>query len=195
MRKGKLLSWTAGLLMGLCLISSGVFAEEETPGRVVDGSVLTRESQADCSAYLTEEELPEMESPVLSTEPALPVPGTEEMNVGTEPGPAPYGTYLAEGGCGISEEQTNIAQINGFTSCYRQAEYVYLGLFMDRLENGGWHTVYYKEVSADNCYNLSYSINVFVKTGYYYRVRSFHVVENGSVREGITCATNGIYFG
>ena len=111
-------------------------------------------------------------------------------------GLVPFGEYLASGGCAISRAENNIATVDGYTSCYRVCDELYLGLFMDRLEDdGSWHTVYIKEVTGQDANYLSYSINVFVTPGYYYRVRAGHIARCGTVMESNISITNGIYFG
>lgn len=193
MKRGKRMAMLLSLLLSLSLLSVSALAEEYKPGDVVDGSVLVLEESASDVTELIEGGSISFGSPAMSSELAFPVAGTEEILTNT--GFVPFGTYLAQGGCGISRMADNIALMEGFTSCHRTAEYVYLGLYMDRLENGYWHTVLYKEVDALNTYNLQYSVKVLVKPGYYYRMRAAHIVTNGPVEEGNTSATDGIKFG
>lgn len=108
----------------------------------------------------------------------------------------PYGDYLANGGCSIVKQSDTIAEVHGFTSCYRQCDYVYLGLYLDRLEdNGSWHTIWYKELTAEDVAYLDYTINVLVKKGYYYRMRAGHIATKGDIMESNTSFTNGLGFG
>lgn len=193
MKRGKRMAMLLSLLLSLSLLSVSALAEEYKPGDVVDGSVLVLEESASDMTELIEGGSASFGSPALSSELAFPVAGTEEILTNT--GIVPFGTYLAQGGCGISRIADNIALMEGFTSCYRTAEYLYLGLYMDRLEDGYWHTVLYKEVEALNTYNLYYNVKVLVKPGYYYRMRAAHVATNGPVEEGNTSFTNGIWFG
>lgn len=179
------------LLMSVAASASGT----EQPGTVVDGSELIQGNSSDCQVYLAEGGGMDFGTPVLTSDPVFPVLGSEQIVVDTGFGVTPYGYYLAEGGCGISRLQDNIARVDGYTNCYRQAEYVYLGLYMDRLENGYWHTVWYKDYSADNAYSISYAINVLVKPGYYYRIRATHLAQTGDVREGNSSFTDGVAFG
>ena len=112
-------------------------------------------------------------------------------------GITPHGEYLASGGCSIMRtENENIAIIDGYTSSYETCDELYLGLYMDRLEDDGtWQTVYSKEVTADDVHYLSYSRKVFLKTGYYYRMRAGHIARFGTTLESNISATDGIYFG
>ena len=111
-------------------------------------------------------------------------------------GRVPFGEYLASGGCAITRRDNDIATVDGYTTCYRVCDELYLGLFMDRLEDdGSWHTVYIKEVTGQDANYLSYSINVFVTPGYYYRVRAGHIARCGTVMESNISSTNGVYFG
>ena len=67
---------------------------------------------------------------------------------------------------------------------------------MDRLEDDGtWATVWSKEVRGNDGNYLSYSINVFVKPGYYYRMRAGHIARFGTIMESNVSSTDGIYFG
>ena len=111
-------------------------------------------------------------------------------------GIAPHGDYLAEGGCSITRLEHNIASIGGYTSAYRVCDALYVGIYMDRLEDDGtWQTVYQHEEIAEDCHYLSYSINVFVTKGYYYRMRAGHIAQYGDIMESNISATDGIYFG
>lgn len=179
------------LLMSVAVSASGA----EQPGTVVDGSALIQESSSDCQVYLEEGANLDFGTPAITSDPVFPVLGSEQVVVDTGAGVTPYGYYLAAGGCGISRLQDNIARVDGYTNCYRQAEYVYLGLYMDRLENGTWHTVWYKDYDAENAYRISYAINVLVKPGYYYRIRAYHLAQTGDVREGNASFTDGVAFG
>lgn len=194
MRGKKQLFLILAMLMGLYLMSIGVLASEQ-PGAVVDGTTLTTDISAECQVSLIEGATIDFGTPAITSDPVLPILESEQTVIGSAAGITPYGYYLATGGCGISRLQDNIAHVDGYTNCYRQAEYVYLGLYMDRLEDGCWHTVWYKDYSAENAYSISYAINVLVKPGYYYRIRAAHLAQTGDVREANTSATNGIPFG
>lgn len=107
-----------------------------------------------------------------------------------------HGDYLASGGCSISRAEKNIASVGGYTNCYRVCDELYLGLYLDRLEDDGtWATVWYKELRGNDANYLSYSINVFVKKGYYYRMRAGHIARFGTIMESNVSSTDGIYFG
>ena len=191
MKLRKVYTSLASMVLCLCLMMNVVSAS----GSVVDGSVLTDAGYATSQVFLVEDNSVQFGTPVITAEPVTPILGSEQVQIGMQPLTQPYGTYLAEGGCTIVRLEDNIAGVEGYTNCYRQAETVYLGIYMDRLENGSWHTVWYKDVYAEDAYSLSYSVNVLVKEGYYYRLRAAHMAQNGNVREGNTSATNGIAFG
>lgn len=111
-------------------------------------------------------------------------------------GIAPHGEYLASGGCAIIRTENIIATVEGYTSAYETCDELYVGLYMDRLEDDGtWQTVYSKEVTADNVHYLSYSRKVFVKPGYYYRMRAGHIARFGTILESNVSSTDGVYFG
>ena len=111
-------------------------------------------------------------------------------------GISPHGDYLAEGGCSITRRDDDIATIDGYTAAYRVCDELYLGLYVDQLtDSGSWHTVWHKEVTGNDAYYLSYSINIFVEEGYYYRVRAGHIARFGTIMESNVSITDGIYFG
>lgn len=191
MKFRKLMTAMVSAVMCLGMMGSMVSASS----RVMDGTLLTDAASSTSQVFLVEDESVQFGSPAITSEPVFPVAGTENVTIETQPLSMPYGTYLATGGCTILRIDDNIARVDGYTNCYREAEYVYLGLYMDRLENGSWHTVWYKDVSAENAYSLSYAVNVLVKEGYYYRLRAAHIAQSGTIREGNTSATNGVAFG
>ena len=111
-------------------------------------------------------------------------------------GISPHGDYLAEGGCSISRADNDIASVGGYTAAYRTCDELYLGLYVDQLgDNGTWHTVWHKEVTGNDAYHLTYSINIFVEEGYYYRIRAGHIARFGTILESNVSITDGIYFG
>lgn len=110
-------------------------------------------------------------------------------------GVVPYGDYLAYGGCGIAKMSNTIVQIDGYTTCSETCDELYLGLFLDRQEeNGGWQTIYIKEVTAEDCVTLTYHQNVLVKPGYWYRIRGGHIARKNGVMESNTSESPGMYF-
>lgn len=181
--------WMVGIVSAvMCLGMLGGIA-------AASGSASDNQVSSSSQVFLVEDGEIQFVTPSITSEPATAIAGSENLVVGTETVVSPKGTYLAEGGCTIMRIEDYIARVEGYTNCYRQAEYVYLGLCMDRLEDGAWHTVWYKDVSAEDAYSLSYAVNVLVKEGYYYRVRAAHMAQNGDIREGNTSATDGIRFG
>ena len=181
--------WMVGIVSAvMCLGMLGGTA-------AASGSESDNPVSSNSQVFLVEDGEIQFVTPSITSDPVTAISGTESLTIGTTPSGTPKGTYLANGGCGISRIEDYIARVDGYTNCYRQAEYVYLGLCMDRLEDGAWHTVWYKNVDAEDAYSLSYAVNVLVKEGYYYRVRAAHMAQNGDIREGNTSATDGIRFG
>ena len=108
----------------------------------------------------------------------------------------PQGDYLAHGGCGLTKIAKNIVQIDGYTNCVQTCDEVYLGLFLDRQEaNGGWQTIYIKELSGEDCVTLTYHQNVLVQPGYWYRARAGHIERKNGVMESNTSESPSMYFG
>lgn len=193
MKCKRLLTAVFSMVLSVCMMTSGVSAA--SVGTVIDGSTLTGANSSTISVFLVEDSSIEFGTPAITSEPVFPVAGSESTIIGDGSAGTPYGYYLATGGCTITRLDDCIAGVEGYTNCYRTAEYVYLGIYMDRLEDGCWHTVWYKEVSAENAYSLSYSVNVLVKEGYYYRLRAAHSAQTGDTREANTSFTNGVAFG
>lgn len=168
-KKRSILSVMASLLLALSLLS---------------GNVLAAEGGEPGSGFL----------------PGMTVDGTLLINgdasYSEDYGLVPYGDYLANGGCSVTRLSDTMAEVYGFTSCYRESDYVYLGLYLDRLEdNGSWHTIWYKELTAENTAFLDYTINVLVKKGYFYRMRAGHIATKGNIMESNTSFTDGLGFG
>ncbi len=90
----------------------------------------------------------------------------------------------------------DIASVGGYTLAYRTCDELYLGLYVDQLqEDGTWQTVWSREKYGHDAYSLSYSINIFVEPGYYYRMRAGHIARFGTTLESNISSTDGIYFG
>lgn len=168
-KKRTVLSMVASFLLALSLLS---------------GSVLAAEGGEPGSGF----------GPGMTVDGTLLIDGDASYSEGY--GIVPYGDYLASGGCSVVRQSDTIAQVEGFTSCYRVCDYVYLGLYLDRLEDdGSWHTIWYKELTAENTAYLDYTINVLVKKGYYYRMRAGHIATKGNIMESNTSSTDGLGFG
>ena len=107
----------------------------------------------------------------------------------------PYGDYLANGGCSLTKISNTIVQIDGYTNCSETCDELYLGLFLDRQEdNGGWQTIYIKELTGENAVTLTYHQNVLIKPGYWYRIRAGHIARKNGVMESNTSISPSMYF-
>ncbi|MDO4523138.1 MAG: DUF6147 family protein [Eubacteriales bacterium] len=106
------------------------------------------------------------------------------------------GINLSTGGCSISKVNSYVATVHGYTDSYHIADTVYVGVYMDRYnpDDGSWSTVFQDSYTANNTVHAGYTKDVFVKKGYYYRVRAAHIVEKDGLREGNTSYTDGILF-
>lgn len=186
--------WTVLLSVILALGMTVLASAEELPGTVVGGTLLTGEASSSTQVFLVEGDTIPFVTPVINDEPAKTVPGARKVTFGNVTDMMPYGTYLAEGGCSITKVQDNIAHVGAYTRCYRTAESVYVGLSVDQLKNGYWHTIWFDEAYGSNTYYLSYSNSIFVTPGYYYRVTAIHTADNGSVHEGNESFSDGVYF-
>ena len=162
--------------IALCFIMAVTFykvnskASGPLDGQMIDGSLLTSESQVE------------------DTKPLLP-DSTDER----EDGIMPFGTYLSNGTAALVNKGGGTVYIAGETYCYRVSDVVKVNLYLEQLSNGSWHTVQSRPYTAYNTYVASSGIYFAVSKGYYYRVRGYHSAQKGSTYESTSTCTNGIY--
>lgn len=105
------------------------------------------------------------------------------------------GNYLNYGTADIRRLSSNEIHISGTTQCHRVCDMVYLELYLERDDGGGDYSSYKSwEFSKENASSLVRGMDVSVPSGYYYRVRGYHAVEDGSF-EGTSTVTSGVWVG
>ena len=98
------------------------------------------------------------------------------------------GIYLKSGTSSLVKKGSGIVGAGGNTIAHRRANRIFIGVRVQRLENGKWAA--YKYWSAENKNDVSvYSSKLLnVSKGYYYRVYSTHIAgpdRSGSLTDGL----------
>ena len=98
------------------------------------------------------------------------------------------GVYLKSGTSTLTKKGSGIVGAGGNTIAQRTVKRVFIGVRVQRLENGNWAS--YKYWSAENKNDVSvYSSKLLnVRKGYYYRVYSTHIADSdrtGSYTNGL----------
>ena len=148
-----------------------IHAAEPTDGLVVDGSLLTHEDSAEVTE-LFEWRFDNPESEV-----------------------APLGTYYATGHAGISKQSSKAVYVTATTDCYEKCDEVEAEVNLQRLEGSTWAYVTSRDKIRKNVGSVTVSDTVRVKSGYYYRVVSFHsATKNGKTEVG-SATSESLYVG
>ena len=138
-----------------------IYAAEQMDGLVVDGSLLTHNDSAE-TTELFEWKFDNSESEV-----------------------APLGTYYATGHAGISKQSSKSVYVTATTDCYEKCDAVEAEVNLQRLENNTWYYVTSRNKTGKNKSSITVSDTISVKSGYYYRVISFHsATKNGKTETG-----------
>ena len=141
-------------------------AAGDLDGKIVDGSLLTSESEASDTKELVPEETPEI---------------------------LPYGVYLSNGISTIVDKGNGVVYVCAETFCNKISDEVYGKVYLERLTNSGWSTI---KTHSNTSYNTNYvsaGMSFSVAKGYYYRVRGYHYAKKGSQLESTSTCTSGIY--
>lgn len=102
------------------------------------------------------------------------------------------GNHLNFGTVKVQRISSNEIGIYGVTQCHHACDKVYLSLYLERKVNGSYGTYKYWEFTADDATSLSRGLNVAVPSGTYYRVRGYHAVKDGTIKESTSTLTSGI---
>ena len=148
-----------------------IHAAEPTDGLVVDGWLLTHNDSTE-TTELFEWRFDSPESDV-----------------------APLGTYYAKGHAGISKVSSKSAYITARTDCYENCDTVVAEVNLQRLEGNTWAYVTTRSKTGNNTGSVKVSDTVRVKSGYYYRVVSFHSATKNGKREVGSATSESIYIG
>ena len=104
------------------------------------------------------------------------------------------GEDLNYGSGNIRVLSCNEINITGITQGYHTCDKIYLKLYLEQKDNGGYYTYRDWDLSRENADNITRSMNIIVPKGYYYRVRGYHAVEDGGF-ESLSSLTNGVWVG
>jgi hypothetical protein len=103
------------------------------------------------------------------------------------------GSYLNSGQVKITQMTSYKVHVYGMTLCTRQTAKVYLSMALERKVNGSYSTYETWEFSTTNATSLIKGIDVSVKSGYYYRLRGYHVAKDSGTTESVNTLTSGIW--
>lgn len=151
-----------------------VYADEDEvidygqTGDIIDGSVLTEDSEASAE---------EVFEYVIVSE-------NEEI--------MPLGTYLAKGTALISNAGSGKVTLLGRTMAISTCDQVVVAIYLEKYKNGGWASYKHWSYSASNVSVLTKKLTVSVDKGYYYRIKGYHGITKGSTRESCQTLTDGI---
>lgn len=105
-----------------------------------------------------------------------------------------HGNELNYGSGNIRVLSANEINITGITQCHHVCDKVYLKLYLEQKYNGSYYTYKSWDLSKENASNVIRSMNIIVPKGYYYRVRGYHAVENGTY-ESLSSLSSGVWVG
>lgn len=102
------------------------------------------------------------------------------------------GAYLSGGTIKLVNKGNGKISIYGSTNGYQKCDKAYLDIYLERSTNGKVFNSYLSwEYTASNVGSLSQSFTKTVPTGYYYRLRGYHAMQEGGVRESTSTVTSG----
>lgn len=104
------------------------------------------------------------------------------------------GNNLNYGVVDISRLSSNEINITGSTQCHHVCDTVYLEIYLEQKDGGGYSTYKSWEYTKSNAASLTKAMSVSVPSGHYYRVRGYHAAEDG-VFEGTSTLTDGVWVG
>lgn len=104
------------------------------------------------------------------------------------------GAHLSGGTVKLVDKGSGKISIYGSTNGYQRCDTVYLNIYLERSTNGRDFNSYLSwEYSASNVSSLSKSFTKSVPKGYYYRLRGYHAMKEGGVKESTSTITGGMY--
>lgn len=103
------------------------------------------------------------------------------------------GNNLNYGISDITQISSGEINVTGTTQCHRVCDEVYLNMYLEQKDGGGYYTYKSWNYSTTNATKLIKSLNVLVPRGYYYRLRGNHIVDEGGTRESTSTMTSGIW--
>jgi len=93
------------------------------------------------------------------------------------------GAYLLAGYNGLKHHSGGLLGIGAYTTSPGPRESLYVGVTLERLENGVWGPIRSWSARSANGIPAIVDTSIVVPTGYSYRLRSTHAVTHGGVTE------------
>lgn len=89
------------------------------------------------------------------------------------------------------------AGIGASTMAHHVCEEVYLDLYVDRYnpDTQIWEQWRHWSFMEENVSDVTKSLEIIVRSGYYYSVRGYHSCKHGNVLESLSTQTDGLYIG
>lgn len=109
--------------------------------------------------------------------------------------PRTRSNYLNFGSITFKKISANEGSIFGTTEAYNYFDMVYLNFTLEQKINGSYDTYKTWSYTAPNAAGLSKSFNVIVPKNHYYRLKGYHAVKEGTVKESTTTQTKGVWIG
>lgn len=97
------------------------------------------------------------------------------------------------GQCSITNNGNGTVTVTGSTTTYYPVEYLYVRLYLQRLDGSQWVDI---ENWLDQAYNSDYKYGSHtsgVARGYRYRVRAIHYARDGTLKEYAYSCSSSIY--
>lgn len=109
--------------------------------------------------------------------------------------PRTRSNYLNFGSVRINKLSENQCAVFGTTEAYNYFDMLYLDLTLEQKNNGSYSTYKTWSYNAPNELGLSKGFNVIVPKNHYYRLKGYHAVKEGTVKESTTTQTKGVWIG
>ena len=84
-----------------------------------------------------------------------------------------------DGGCSISKLSSSSVNVSGYSACSSSDPAIKVTLMLQAYYDDSWHTLATKSYSTAGT-SVSLSQNYNVTSGYYYRVKSYHSIADGT---------------
>lgn len=107
------------------------------------------------------------------------------------------GSHLNYGYSEIAKLTSTRAAILVTTQAHHVCPEIHTNVYVDQYDpdTGEWNQWRYWEYSSTNASFLSKSMEIIVRSGYYYSVRGYHICIHGDVMESGETVTDGVYIG
>ncbi|MFU0824220.1 hypothetical protein [Clostridium sp.] len=96
-------------------------------------------------------------------------------------------------GCSIAKIDIGLISVIGLTESYVTVDTIGYTLYVDRYENGSWHTIKTFSNRLNNSKKVRGNHTLSVASNYYYRVRSTNYIIDNGIQTSKTSATDPLY--